>query len=135
MARVPHTHLAPDGLFKPAVFSQVVVATGGRTVFISGQVSMDAKGNLVAPGDFAGQVRQVYANIEKALAGAGASPSDVTKLTTYVVGYRPEMRSIIGEARIAVFGSVDLPASTLVGVQALAEPGYLVEVEAIAVIG
>ena len=104
-------------------------------IFISGQVSMDASGDLVAPGDFGGQVRQVYANLQKALAGAGASPSDVTKLTTYVVGYRPELRAIIGEARTTVFGSVDLPASTLVGVQALAEPGYLVEVEAIAVIG
>jgi enamine deaminase RidA (YjgF/YER057c/UK114 family) len=134
MARVAHARLTPNGLFKPAAYSQVVVAKGRRMVFISGQVSMDASGNLVAPGDFAGQVRQVYANLQKALAGVGASPSDVTKLTTYVVGYRPELRAALGEARTAVFGSVDLPASTLVGVQALAEPGYLVEVEAIAVI-
>jgi enamine deaminase RidA (YjgF/YER057c/UK114 family) len=134
MARVAHAHLAPDGLFKPAVYSQVVVANGQRMVFISGQVSMDARGDLVAPGDFAGQIKQAYANLQTALAGAGASPSDVTKLTTYVVGYKPELRAVIGEARKAVFGSADLPASTLVGVQALAEREYLVEVEAIAVI-
>jgi enamine deaminase RidA (YjgF/YER057c/UK114 family) len=128
-----HAHLTPDGLFKPAVYSQVVVASGRRLVFISGQVSIDAGGNLVAPGDFAGQTKQAYENLRLALAGAGAGPADVTKLTTYVVGYRPEMLPVIGEARTGLFGSVAPPASTLVGIQALAQPGYLVEVEAIAV--
>src|SRR2546421_8571454 len=90
--------LRPEGLFKPTAYSQVVVATGRRLVFVSGQVSMDADGTLVAPGDFAGQARQVYANL-----------------------------------RAAIFNPAALPASTLVGVQALAEPGYLIEVEAIAV--
>src|SRR5436853_164135 len=66
--------------------------------------------------------------------GAGATPADVAKLTTYVVGYRPEFRPVLGEARASVFGSAEPPASTLVGVQALADPGYLVEIEAIAVI-
>ena len=58
----------------------------------------------------------------------------MTKLTTYVVGYRPEFRPILGEARASVFGTAEPPASTLVGVQALADPGYLVEIEAFAVI-
>ncbi len=127
-------HLTPRGLFKPAVFTQVVVATGKRLVFISGQVSMDADGNTVAEGDLAGQARQVYANLKAALDGAGARPSDVAKLTTYVVGYCPELLPVMGAARTAVLGNADLPASTLVGVQALAQPGYLIEVEAIAVI-
>jgi enamine deaminase RidA (YjgF/YER057c/UK114 family) len=134
MARVAHEHLTPKGLFKPAAYSQVVVASGRRTVFIAGQVSIDAGGNLVAPSDFAGQTRQAYGNLRMALAGAGASPADVTKLTTYVVGYRPEMLPVISQARTALFGPVDLPASTLVGIQALARPEYLVEVEAVAVI-
>ena len=102
-------------------------------VFVSGQVSMDAEGKLVAPGDFAGHAKQVYANLRAALEGAGATPADVTKLTTFVVGYQPELRLLLAEARHTVFGAAALPASTLVGVQALAEPGYLVEVEAIAV--
>ena len=127
-------HLTPHGLFKPAVFTQVVVATGRRLVFISGQVSMDADGNTVAEGDLAGQARQVYANLKAALDGAGAKPSDVAKLTTYVVAYRPELLPVMGAARTAVLGTTDLPASTLVGVQALAQPAYLIEVEAIAVI-
>lgn len=126
--------LTPKGLFKPANYTQVMVATGHRMIFVSGQVAIDADGKLVAPGDLAGQAKQVFANLRAALAGAGASPADVTKLTTYVVGYRPEFRPILGETRASVFGAAELPASTLVGVQALAEPGYLLEVEAIAVI-
>ena len=125
--------LTPEGLFKPTAYSQVVVATGRRLVFVSGQVSMDAQGKLVAPGDFAGQARQVYANLRTALEGAGAKPADVVKLTTYVVRYTPELRPLLAEARAAIFSPAALPTSTLVGVQALAEPGYLIEVEAIAV--
>ncbi|MEO6795618.1 MAG: RidA family protein [Candidatus Dormibacter sp.] len=127
-------HLTPKGLFKPAVFTQVVIATGRRMVFISGQVSMDADGNLVAEGDLAGQAKQVYANLKAALDSAGSKPADVAKLTTYVVGYRPELLPVMGAARTTVLGTADLPASTLVGVQALAQPGYLIEVEAIAII-
>jgi len=126
--------LSPAGLFKPAAYTQVVVAQGRRMVFIAGQVSIDADGNLVAPGDFAGQVKQVFANLRTALRGAGATPADVTKLTIFVVGYTPALRAVIGEARAAIFRAGELPASTLVGVQALAEPGYLLEVEAIAVV-
>ena len=125
--------LAPEGLFKPAAYSQVVVATGRRMVFVSGQVSIDADGKLVAPGDVLGQARQVYANLRAALEGAGAKPADVVKLTTFVVDYTPELRPLLGEARATVFSPAAVPASTLVGVQALAEPGYLIEVEAIAV--
>ena len=51
--------LRPEGLFKPTAYSQVVVATGRRLVFVSGQVSIDADGTLVAPGNFPGQARQV----------------------------------------------------------------------------
>ena len=125
--------LSPEGLVKPTAYTQVVVATGRRMVFVSGQVSQDAEGKLVAPDDFAGQAKQAYANLRLALKSAGATPADVTKLTTYVVGYRPELRPLLGEARATVFRAGELPASTLVGVQALAEPGCLIEVEAIAV--
>ena len=126
--------LTPAGLFKPAAYTQAVVADGRRMVFLAGQVSIDAEGKLVAPGDFAGQVKQVFANVATALRGAGATPADVTKITIYVVNYKPELRLLLGEARSAVFGATTLPASTLVGVQALAEPGFLIEIEAIAVL-
>jgi enamine deaminase RidA (YjgF/YER057c/UK114 family) len=126
--------LTPAGLFKPAAYTQVVLAQGRRMAFIAGQVSIDAEGKLVAPGDFAGQVKQVFANLGTALKGAGATPADVTKITIYVVNYKPELRPLLGEARSALFGATALPASTLVGVQALAEPGFLIEIEAVAVL-
>ena len=131
---MPLERVTPEGLFKPAGYSQVVAASGRRLVFISGQVAMDAEGKLVAQDDFAGQARQVFANLRTALRGAGATPADVTKLTMYVVGYTPELRAVLADARAAMFRAGELPASTLVGVQALAVPGYLLEVEAIAVV-
>lgn len=123
----------PEGLAKPAAYSQVVVASGRRTIFVAGQVSQDKQGKLVAPGDFAGQARQVFANLGMALQAAGASPGDVTKLTVFIVNYKPELRPVLGQARAAFLAGSPPPASTLIGVQALAEPGFLLEIEAIAV--
>jgi enamine deaminase RidA (YjgF/YER057c/UK114 family) len=125
--------LQPPDLPRSPAFSQVVVGAGGRTVFVSGQVSMDADGQTVASGDFAGQARQVHLNLARALEAAGATPADVAKLTTYVVGYTPALLPALAEARRAVLGE-DLPASTLIGVAALAQPGFLIEVEAIAIL-
>jgi len=115
-------------------YAQVVVARGSRLIFVSGQVSVDDRGQVVAPGDFAGQVRQAHVNLVAALSAAGATTGDIAKLTTYVVGYRPELLEAIRDARASVLGSVDSPASTLVGVEALASPDYLIEVEAYAVV-
>jgi len=131
---MPVERIAPQGLFKPPSYSQVTIGRGRRIVFISGQVSIDADGALVAPNDFAGQVRQVYANLRVALAGVGANPSNAMKLTIFVVNYEPSQRAILVEARSSMFGASSVPASTLVGVTALADPGYLVEIEAIAII-
>jgi enamine deaminase RidA (YjgF/YER057c/UK114 family) len=123
----------PSGLARPASYTQVVVATGTRLVFVAGQVADDAEGNLVGAGDLAAQARQAFDNVGRALAGAAARPDQVARITIYVVGHRPEHLRAISEARIEVFGD-HLPADTLVGVETLAEPGYLIEVEAIAVV-
>jgi enamine deaminase RidA (YjgF/YER057c/UK114 family) len=130
---MPIQRLNPEGLHAPLTYSQVVVATGSTMVFVAGQVSLDADANLVAPDDLAGQARQAYRNVATALEAAGATPSDIVKLTTYVVGHRPEYLTEITEARRDVLGDL-APASTLVGVQALARPEYLIEIEAVAVI-
>ena len=74
-----------------------------------------------------------YYNLGLALKAAGASYSNIVKITTFVVGYRPELRPIIGKARSAFFEGMEPPASTLVGVTALAAPEWLIEIEAIAV--
>ncbi len=123
----------PDELPTPESYTQVIAATGSRLVFVAGQVADDAEGNLVAPGDLAAQARRAFANVGRALTAAGAGPEQVTKITIYVVQHRPEYLAGISEARIAVFGD-HKPADTIVGVEALAEPGYLIEVEAIAVV-
>ena len=118
-----------------AAFSQVAVAAGTRTVYTAGQVSIDASGALVGAGNLAEQTAQVMRNVGLALAAAGADFSDVVKITTYVVNYKPEHRAIVGKARAPFFKNGTPPASTLVGVSALALPEWLVEIEAIAVIG
>ena len=122
----------PEELPTPASYTHVIVATGSRLVFVAGQVADDAQGNLVGHGDLAAQARQAFANVGRSLAAAGAGPEQVAKLTIYVVHHRPEYLPDISEARVAVFGD-HKPTDTLVGVETLAEPGYLIEVEAIAV--
>jgi len=123
----------PEELPTPASYTQVVAATGSRLVFVAGQVAVDAQGNLVGSGDLAAQARQAFANVGRSLAAAGAGPKQVARITIYVVHHRPEYLLEISEARIAVFGD-HKPADTIVGVETLAEPGYLIEVEAIAVV-
>jgi enamine deaminase RidA (YjgF/YER057c/UK114 family) len=122
----------PDDLPTPTTYTQVVVATGSKLVFISGQEPEDIHGRLVGHGDLAAQARQVFGNLGHALAAAGARPEQVTKITIYVVNYkRDECLPIIEEARIALFAD-HKPADVVVGVAALS-PGYLIEVDAIAV--
>ena len=123
----------PESLPTPASYTQVIVATGRRLVFVAGQVSDDSQGRLVGPGDLAAQARQAFANVGRCLAAAGAEPEQVPKITIYVVQHRPEYLPDISAARVALFGD-HKPADTLVGVETLAEPGYLIEVEAIAVV-
>ncbi len=123
----------PDDLPTPSSYTHVVAATGRRLVFVAGQVADDAQGHLVGAGDLAVQARQAFANVARCLAAAGARPEQVAKITIYVVHHRPEYLPDIEEARIAVFGD-HKPADTLLGVEALAEPDYLIEVDAIAVV-
>ena len=123
----------PPDLPKPETYSQVVVATGARLIFIAGQEPEDLQGKLVGQGDFPIQARQVFANLGRALAAAGARPKDVAKITIYVVDYQRDYHGpIIEAARVALFGD-HKPADVIAGVVALS-PGYLVEVDAFAVV-
>ena len=112
----------------------MVVAAGTRTIHTAGQVSIDEHGTLVGAGDLAAQTAQAMRNVGLALAAAGASYADIVKITTYVVDYKPEHRAVIGKARAPFFANGTPPASTLVGVAALALPEWLVEIEAVAVL-
>jgi enamine deaminase RidA (YjgF/YER057c/UK114 family) len=123
----------PPDLPTPPTYSHIVVAAGTRLVFVAGQEPEDEQGILVGPGDLSVQARQVFTNVGRALAAAGARPDQVAKITIYVVGHRPEYLPVIEEARVAVFGA-HKPADTLVGVETLSRPEYLIEVDALAVI-
>ena len=127
-------YLKPKGLAINPAYSHVAVASGARTIYIAGQVSIDEKGAVVGAGDIGAQTEQVMRNIGLCLAAAGAGYEHVVKITTYVVNYKPELRAAIGKARTPFFGERPPPASTLVGVSALAAPEWMIEIEAIAVV-
>ena len=123
----------PEGLERPETFSHVIVARGTRWVFVAGQVADDEHGHLVGGADMVAQSRQVFANLGRALAAAGARPDQVTRLGIHVAGYRREYLPMIELGRVSLFGS-HRPVDTLVGVAALSRADYLLEVDAIAVI-
>ena len=105
--------------------------SGGRAVFVAGQIPWDADGNTVCKGDVAGQTRQVFANIGAVLAEAGGSLDDVVKITVFAADIR--YRDAINRVRTETF-SEPYPASTQVAVAALVDPEWLVEIEAVAFI-
>lgn len=123
----------PNDLPIPQTYSQVVIATGSKLVFISGQEPEDLQGKLVGRGDLAAQARQVFANLGRALAAAGAAPTQVARITIYVVNYdRDKCLPVIEQARVGLFGD-HKPADVVLGVASLS-PDYLIEVDAMAVI-
>jgi reactive intermediate/imine deaminase len=102
----------------------------GNTIYVSGQVAYDANGTLVGEGDMRAQTRQVFDNIKAVLAAAGAGLEDIVKINTYITDQSKFMDMLA--VRTEIFGN-NPPASTAVVVSALAFPGLLIEVEAIAV--
>ncbi|MFF4037317.1 MULTISPECIES: RidA family protein [unclassified Streptomyces] len=123
---------APDGVAPAAQYSHVVSATG-RLVAVSGQLALDEDGKLVGEGDPAAQARQVFENLRRCLAAAGAGFQDVVKLTYFVtdIAHLPAIRA----ARAAHIPDDRLPAASAVQVAALVAPEFLMEVEALAVVG
>jgi enamine deaminase RidA (YjgF/YER057c/UK114 family) len=113
-------------------FSQAVVCRGGRTVYVSGQTAWDAARTVVGGQDLGEQTRQALRNIREALQAVGGSLPDVVSLRIYIVNYRPDMAAPICEALRAFFPGDSPPASTWVGVSALASEDFLIEIEAIA---
>lgn len=131
---MPKQFINPKELSNPGTYTHVVVAEGKRIIFISGQIALDANGQLVGKGDLRAQTKQVFENLKIALASAGAGFSDIVKTTMFVVNYKAEMRPALVEVRSQYLPKENPPASTLVGVTALAREDLLLEVEAIAVV-
>jgi enamine deaminase RidA (YjgF/YER057c/UK114 family) len=129
-------YINPNSLFPslPHGFSQVVIATGRKMVFISGQTAWDARKNIVGGDSVLEQARQAFRNLEKAMEAAGGTLKDVVALRIYVVDYQAESGTAVGTALREFFSLENPPASTWIGVSALAVPEFLIEIEATAVL-
>ena len=127
-------HIDPPGLNKSPAYTQAVAAKPGTIIWLSGQVAVNSKGELMGKGDLKAQVNQAWENVRLALAGSGATFQDVVKVTTFVVNYKPSMRDDLRAVRLKFMGDAKPPAATLVGVQSLASDDWLVEIEVTAVI-
>jgi enamine deaminase RidA (YjgF/YER057c/UK114 family) len=104
----------------------------GFTTYVSGEVPLDSTGQLVGPGDLAAQARQAFANLALVLRIAGNEPSDIVRLTVYVVNYRPQDFAVIKAAAPAFFPERNPAAGIVLGVQSLPKAGMLIAVDAIA---
>ena len=124
----------PQSLCPTFGWTHVVASSGARTIHISGQVGIDAQGQVVGPGDLKRQTEQALENFRLALAAVGATFRDVVNTRLYVVGLKPEHVPIIREVRSQYVDATHPPASTLIGVTALVGPEWLIEIEATAVI-
>jgi enamine deaminase RidA (YjgF/YER057c/UK114 family) len=126
---------SPPQLPKPVGYSHVAEITSGRIIYISGQVAMDASGNLVGKGDYPAQLQQVFANLNTALQAAGASFKNVVKLNYYIVNSVERSQFFAYRAeRDKYVDTANPPAATVVIVAGLFLPEFLVEIEAVAVV-
>lgn len=124
-------HINPPTLGAPHGYTHVIIVDGGRTVYIAGQVPLDAHGQLVGAGDFAAQARQTFENLKAALAAGGANLSDVVQMTTYVTDM----------AQVGTYRKVrnqymhdPMPTASLVEVKGLFRQDVMLEISAVAVV-
>jgi 2-iminobutanoate/2-iminopropanoate deaminase len=123
----------PKSISKPfSNYSHVVTAEGAKKlVFCAGQVAADMDGKVLPPDNFEAQAKLVMKNLKNALAAGGAKLSDVTKITIYICSPHdvPKARGVLQE----YFGKHP-PGSTLCILRGLANPNFLLEIEAIAAV-
>ena len=126
---MPSQFINPPSLCPTFGWTHVVKTGPGTTIHISGQTGIDAAGNVVGPGDLRRQTEQTFENLKLALAAAGATFQNVVNSRLYVVDFKTEYLPILREVRSRYFNQAHPPASTLVGVTALAKPEWLIEIE------
>lgn len=126
--------LNPDTLMKSPAFSQVVTTSGsGKTIYIGGQNSVNAKGEVIGKGDIAAQTEQVMLNIQNALTAAGASFKDIIKMTIYITQGQDIRKGFEASQRFFK-DNENQPVITALFVAGMGNPDYLLEVEAVAFI-
>jgi reactive intermediate/imine deaminase len=124
-------HVNPPELSKPTGYTHVVEVTGGRTLYISGQVALDRTGAVVGKGDLKAQTRQVFENLKAALSASGATLDDVVKITIFMTD--ASQVQAVRDVRDTYFTKAP-PASTAVEVTRLVRPELMIEIEAVAVV-
>src|SRR5262245_2202241 len=95
----PKQFINPPALGPTFGWTHVVTSTGGKTIYVSGQTSVNDRGEVVGKGDLRKQTHQAFENVQKALAAAGATFGDVVKTSLFVVGLKPEHVPVIREVR------------------------------------
>ena len=129
-------YIQPDGLYPSAQysFSHVVTSTGKKTIYLSGQTARDKDGKLVGGNDLEKQMVQVLKNIRTGLKAVGASMDDIVRIEVYMVDWSSDKLPAYSAAMRQFFDPEHLPANTLIGIESLSFPEFLVEITATAVI-
>jgi enamine deaminase RidA (YjgF/YER057c/UK114 family) len=129
--------LQPEGMNirmsggKPSYSHVVAISGTGKLIYTAGQLARDIDGNCVGKGDMRAQMEQVFQNLDRCLTAAGATWADVVKTNTFVTDYAEFSKN--SDVRMRYIG-VAGPTSTTIQISGLAQPGAMVEIEAIAVV-
>ena len=129
-------HFTPPTLPKRGGYSQVCEVTSGKLILIAGQVPHDVNDKMVGEGDFAAQVEQVFRNCKAAVEAAGGSMKNLVKIVNYChPSVDDKTRLIYRDIRDRYIDTSNPPVSTFIYVHRLAQPNWLFEMDAMAVIG
>ena len=130
-----HHRPSPATLYdsKQYGYSQVVQAEGSKIIYCAGQTAWDTEQNIIGPNDFRVQTRKTLENVGYALEAASATPEDIISLRIYIVDYELEKLSILSEELKSFFGPDNFPANSVLGIDKLALPEFMIEIEAMAV--
>ena len=131
MADVKVRYINPDSLAVPRGYSHVVETSGGRTIYVAGQVALDQTGHVVGLGNFEAQAEQVFKNLRTALAAVGGDLSNIVKTTTFIRNMSANL-PVLRKIRERYLSPA--PANTLIEISSLVMDELLLESEAVAVV-
>ena len=129
MTEITRSHIKRE-TSQARAYSQAVITTGGRTIWLAGQVAVEDGAGRSLAGDFDGQIREIFARLARTLEEAGAKLADMVTMTVFITD--PRLGDRFVQLRKEIFGD-DFPASALITVAGLARPEMLVEVQGVAV--
>jgi 2-iminobutanoate/2-iminopropanoate deaminase len=133
---MPKEYINPKDLF-PSLqygFSQIITSNSGKMVFLSGQVGWNEHQQMIGANDLRAQTRQTFRNVEAAIKAAGGTLTDIVSMRIYIVEEKLEESQHIQDALKEFFPLERAPTTTWIGVRALANKEFLIEIEATGVI-